>query len=243
MPSAQMAPPSHARSTTSRVWHCQPVVSWSKAKCAGAGRRRCRGHHCDARRQRAGGQTDWSPLAGKAVLIWPDRDKPGWDYAMAAAQAMVAAGAASSRRCCCRPTTKPDGWDAADAMAEGFDVDAFLETGRACASSRPAPCARRKPRCGRPTMRWLWPSRCATPTTGATARGLGQSGWCGPARIGVRRRLARPPPDPLDLSRCGGQVDSTGWRPSCWPAARSVAWTGSPAQTAGTRRRLGRMGC
>ncbi len=26
-------------------------------------------------------KTDWSPLSGKAVLIWPDKDKPGWDYA------------------------------------------------------------------------------------------------------------------------------------------------------------------
>ncbi len=32
-------------------------------------------------------KTDWSPLAGKAVLIWPDRDKPGWEYATQAAQA------------------------------------------------------------------------------------------------------------------------------------------------------------
>ena len=24
-------------------------------------------------------KTDWSPLTGKHVLIWPDRDKAGWD--------------------------------------------------------------------------------------------------------------------------------------------------------------------
>ena len=38
-------------------------------------------------------ETDWSPLAGKAVLIWPDKDKPGWDYADRASQAVLAAGA------------------------------------------------------------------------------------------------------------------------------------------------------
>lgn len=38
-------------------------------------------------------KTDWSPLAGKAVLIWPDRDKPGWEYATQAAQAILSAGA------------------------------------------------------------------------------------------------------------------------------------------------------
>src|SRR3546814_5316524 len=38
-------------------------------------------------------KTDWSPVQGKHVLIWPDRDKPGWEYAMNAAEAVMAAGA------------------------------------------------------------------------------------------------------------------------------------------------------
>lgn len=33
-------------------------------------------------------KTDWQPLAGKSVLIWPDRDAPGWDYADRASQAV-----------------------------------------------------------------------------------------------------------------------------------------------------------
>ena len=73
-------------------------------------------------------KTDWSPLAGKAVLIWPDRDKPGWEYATQAAQAILSAGAKS-----CfilyPPEEAADGWDAADAIAEGFDVAAFLAHG------------------------------------------------------------------------------------------------------------------
>ncbi len=73
-------------------------------------------------------KTDWSPLAGKSVLIWPDRDKPGWEYAMAAAQAVLAAGA-SSCDLLLPPDDKPDGWDAADAVAEAFDVGAFLASG------------------------------------------------------------------------------------------------------------------
>jgi len=73
-------------------------------------------------------KTDWSPLSGKSVLIWPDRDKPGWDYAMAAAQAVLAAGATSCDLLL-PPDDKPDGWDAADAAAEGFDVGAFLASG------------------------------------------------------------------------------------------------------------------
>jgi putative DNA primase/helicase len=73
-------------------------------------------------------KTDWSPLAGKSVLIWPDRDKPGWEYATQAAQAILSAGAKS-----CfilyPPEEAADGWDAADAIAEGFDVAAFLAHG------------------------------------------------------------------------------------------------------------------
>ena len=96
-------------------------------------------------------KTDWSPLSGKAVLIWPDRDKAGWDYAMNAAEAIMAAGAAS---CCvlmppANPTASspeghPDGWDAADALAEGFDVGAFLASGERIAfhtASKQTQCA------------------------------------------------------------------------------------------------------
>lgn len=80
-------------------------------------------------------KTDWSPLAGKAIVIWPDRDKPGWEYAMAAAQAALAAGATSCD-VLLPPDNKPDGWDAADAAAEGYDVAGFLATGpRMCIKS------------------------------------------------------------------------------------------------------------
>ncbi len=73
-------------------------------------------------------KTDWSPLAGKSVLIWPDRDKPGWDYAAQAAQAILGAGA-SSCHILYPPEDAAEGWDAADALDEGFDVAAFLAHG------------------------------------------------------------------------------------------------------------------
>jgi len=73
-------------------------------------------------------KTDWTPLAGKAVLIWPDRDKPGWEYAAQAAQVILSAGA---RTChiLYPPEEAAEGWDAADAIVEGFDVGAFLAHG------------------------------------------------------------------------------------------------------------------
>ncbi|MGD7180108.1 phage/plasmid primase, P4 family, partial [Ralstonia pseudosolanacearum] len=73
-------------------------------------------------------KTDWSPLAGKAVLIWPDRDKPGWEYAGHASQAILQAGAVSVA-VLLPPEDKPEGWDAADAIAEGFDVSGYLAVG------------------------------------------------------------------------------------------------------------------
>lgn len=73
-------------------------------------------------------KTDWSPLAGKAVLVWPDRDKPGWEYATLAAQAILSAGAKTCH-ILYPPEEAADGWDAADAVAEGFDVAAFLTHG------------------------------------------------------------------------------------------------------------------
>lgn len=73
-------------------------------------------------------KTDWSPLAGKAVLIWPDRDKPGWEYAAQASQAVLAAGAKSCH-ILYPPEDAPEGWDSADAVAESFDVATFLTHG------------------------------------------------------------------------------------------------------------------
>ena len=73
-------------------------------------------------------KTDWSPLAGKAVLIWPDRDKPGWEYATQAAQAILSAGAKSCH-VLYPPEEAAEGWDVADAIAEGFDVASFLTHG------------------------------------------------------------------------------------------------------------------
>ena len=73
-------------------------------------------------------KTDWTPLNSKCVLIWPDLDKAGWDYAMAAADAVLMAGARSCE-VLMPPDDKAAGWDAADALAEGFDVPAFLAIG------------------------------------------------------------------------------------------------------------------
>ncbi|NBO82486.1 MAG: hypothetical protein EBU75_06545 [Betaproteobacteria bacterium] len=73
-------------------------------------------------------KTDWTPLRGKDVLIWPDRDAPGWDYAEAAAKACSAVGARSVA-IVVPPESKPEKWDAADALVEDFDCEEFLHSG------------------------------------------------------------------------------------------------------------------
>ena len=70
-------------------------------------------------------KTDWSALKNKEVLIWPDRDAPGWDYAESAARACAAVGC-QSVAILVPPADKPLKWDAADAALEGFDCAAFI---------------------------------------------------------------------------------------------------------------------
>jgi hypothetical protein len=70
-------------------------------------------------------KTDWSALKNKVVLIWPDRDAPGWDYAESAARACAAVGC-QSVAILVPPADKPLKWDAADAVLEGFDCAAFI---------------------------------------------------------------------------------------------------------------------
>src|SRR6478752_7565035 len=71
-------------------------------------------------------KTDWSPLAGKTVTIWPDNDQPGQDYARAVSAKLVSIGC--KVRVVPIPADKPAAWDAGDCVAEGGDVAAILAT-------------------------------------------------------------------------------------------------------------------
>jgi putative DNA primase/helicase len=74
------------------------------------------------------GKTDWSPLAGRTVRIWPDHDEPGHQYAKTAAALADRAGAVSVEilellAASNLPNALPKGWDAADAEASGIRFD------------------------------------------------------------------------------------------------------------------------
>ncbi len=77
----------------------------------------------------AGKYADWSVLAGRNVVLWPDADAPG-RQAMERVAALLKGVAAEIKGI--DPDTQPDGsatpegWDAADALAAGWDREQTL---------------------------------------------------------------------------------------------------------------------
>jgi putative DNA primase/helicase len=70
---------------------------------------------------------DWAPLAGRKILIWPDADEPGWTAAE-----KLAALLADPRGLACSVRIvdthgQPEGWDIADAEADGWDTMQLVE--------------------------------------------------------------------------------------------------------------------
>ncbi len=62
-------------------------------------------------------KTDWSPVQGRHVIIWPDNDEPGIKFAHHVAALCRTAGAASVNTF--NMSKFPPGWDAADILAKG----------------------------------------------------------------------------------------------------------------------------
>lgn len=77
---------------------------------------------------------DWSVLAGRKIVLWPDNDAPG-RQAMERVAALLKDVAAEVKGI--DPDTQPDGsatpeaWDAADALASGWDRDSTLAWAKA----------------------------------------------------------------------------------------------------------------
>lgn len=61
-------------------------------------------------------QADWSPLAGRDVIVWPDNDKTGIDSLKPFAEAISAVGPKSLRYVEPPGDAKPPKWDVADAI-------------------------------------------------------------------------------------------------------------------------------
>ena len=87
-------------------------------------------------------KTDWTPLKGKHLLIWPDHDEAGSAYAEAVSAYLGAQGITASLTILDVPNDKPEKWDAADAVSEGLDIRAFIaaciKTEKAAVTAVPA---------------------------------------------------------------------------------------------------------
>ncbi len=70
---------------------------------------------------RSASKADWSLLSGRHIVIWPDADAPGQDHATQVT-ACLNSVEAGSIQILTPPADVPDGWDAADALADGWDT-------------------------------------------------------------------------------------------------------------------------
>jgi uncharacterized protein (DUF927 family) len=86
---------------------------------------------------KAADKTDWSALAGRRCVLWPDADEAGEAYAAEVCKRLYTAGATDVRRLTSAAfLTLPDGairealpagWDAADAVADGYTAALVAE--------------------------------------------------------------------------------------------------------------------
>jgi hypothetical protein len=91
----------------------------------------------------AAARSDWSPLRGRHVVVWPDSDNAGEQYAVDVARLVRGVGAADVR-IVQLPSGQPVGWDLADPLPDGWNQDTIRElVGSAHPVTDPAPAARR----------------------------------------------------------------------------------------------------
>lgn len=72
-------------------------------------------------------KTDFTPLAGKDILIWPDKDKAGDKY-LENLKTGLRTVKVKSLQVIVLPAEKPEKWDAADAVLDGLNIQAFLNS-------------------------------------------------------------------------------------------------------------------
>jgi putative DNA primase/helicase len=70
-------------------------------------------------------KTDWKPLNGRNIIVWPDADEPGKKAAAVIAEILT--GEVERLRIVAPPATQPEGWDIADAIAEGWDANRLVK--------------------------------------------------------------------------------------------------------------------
>ena len=71
-------------------------------------------------------QSNWIPLAGREVVIWPDADEAGATYARDV-EALAREAGAANVRVVELPVGLPKGWDLADPVPDGVEVERILQ--------------------------------------------------------------------------------------------------------------------
>ena len=69
-------------------------------------------------------KTDWSPLEGKSVIVWPDNDDAGREYGKNISEYLK--GKVAEVVLIESPAGKPNKWDCADAVAEEMNIKDFI---------------------------------------------------------------------------------------------------------------------
>jgi putative DNA primase/helicase len=93
---------------------------------------------------------DWSALAGRRIVIWPDADEPGQAYVHDVLDMLGKLSLVPTIAIVKPPRGVAEGWDAADALAEGWSLaqaaaliaTAAPASGEGAAASRPRPATR-----------------------------------------------------------------------------------------------------
>jgi len=112
----------------------------------------------------AAAMSDWSVVAGRAVVVWPDADGPGRRYAEDVVRLARAAGAASVR-VVELPPGLPEAWDLADPVPEDMTIDPkVLVAGSAVADSGPTTAEKASTSWNAPDLSVLGSGRRPAPT-------------------------------------------------------------------------------
>ena len=77
--------------------------------------------------KKSASQYDFSPLQGKELILWADNDNAGKKLAELVQELALNANVKSVKMLTL-PRGKPERWDVADAISEGFDINEFLNT-------------------------------------------------------------------------------------------------------------------
>jgi hypothetical protein len=93
---------------------------------------------------KATGKTDWTPLAGRKVTLWPDKDDVGRDAMQAVAALLQKVGAASVK-VVANPPDAPAGWDLADADWTPAQAAEWVKANRSVVEVVEAPAKRQPP--------------------------------------------------------------------------------------------------